>query len=52
MRNGVDFFNAEVWLQYGRPFIHDFELEPKGDTLSADGGGQDTEERTVIDLPS
>lgn len=51
-RSRVDFLDVGIKLGQGHPFINDFELEPNGDRLSADGGNQDTDGHTVIDLPS
>lgn len=51
-RNGVDLLNVRIQLGQGHPFVNDFELEPRGDGLSNDGGGADADGHTVIDLPS
>lgn len=50
--NRVDFLGFGIQLGQGHSFIDNFELESKGDELSAGGCGQEADGRTVINLPS
>lgn len=44
--------NCGIQLRQRQAFIDDFELEPRGDELGADGGSHDGDGgRTVIDFP-